>query len=236
MTACIKNKESAHREVNTVLDEMNDVIDEFLGELPVDFLDNDTLNNLYRGMKETVSSAKKSLEKYRIDNGIPIQRIQMESLEANNFIIKDNLQPQLREFAQEADKIARSINSPEVSKAFQNGVYMSLYESLPPDARVMFNESKSISAAMEGLTHAQRVEVLNNVTDRFPTHFQDVREAVAAHNINPKRRDKLTDQLDRLEAKVNGALDIATIYARNPYYFKVDSEGNQLPYIDASPG
>ena len=247
---CHEDIETAHDQANKTIYEMREIIADLLEDLPLDLLDDETVENLYRALTQTVQSAEEVLAKFRFDNGIKIKRIHLSNDEASSNIVDNNLNPEIelalkkiRALNLELRTALKSAANIDFVQVFEDSLLDVFLRSLPRDRLASFIEGGSdlvsFSNEMRSMTHQQRLDTVTNMQDNFPTAFHDIIEHLAdidAKYARPKRIIRLLADLEDIEFNLKGALDLAAMYARNPFEDSIGLSPKYLAMTEAFSG
>lgn len=227
---CQVDIENAQKNANTTLSEMKKVVDDLLDELPLEVLDDETVRNLYRGLNQAVEGAEEGLATFRFNNGIRVQRSFMNQEDANAHIVENDLVPSIETAQRSLHKLNEELRTLSSTKdvnllrTFREGLGETIKRALPDDMVVDFIDGgetlEELVRIMGRMNHVQRLETVVRLQDEFPTQFHKITEQLAdidAKNITIERAMNTLKQLEDIEFKMNGALDLAAIKARNPY-------------------
>ena len=230
MAVCQRNTKQAHKEANSVAEQLQQVVDDFVQELPINFLDEKTLDSLYKNLKGSVDGVKRSLAESRLRDGIKIERTKISKEAAHEAIFTNRVMPALRDSFDGIKELGESLRGLKSLKDYNllrdHRVAMTnLMENvLPENLRAEFIKDGASLEAFEkvvaGMDHQQRLDVMVNLQDGFPVEFDKVKQALSevdAKNIRIERAMDTLQALEDIEFQVNGAIDLATMYARNPY-------------------
>ena len=246
MTDCQVNIENAQHQANSTIEQMKQVMDDLLEELPLDFLDDQTLNNLYRGMNQAIEGASESLAKFRQDNGIKIKRNKLSTEEVNTHVIENNLVPSIEKSLDDLklynDKIRgiKGLKETSLVGTHLDVISETIRKSLPDDLVAQFIDSgdnlTAFISTLKNASHQQRLDTIVNMQDNFSTEFHRLTEQLAdidGSHLHQHHAIEAINTLNDIEFQVNGALDLAATQARNPYVDAVELSPSYLTSTEA---
>ena len=247
MSTCQTNVKNAQKQANSTIEQMKDVVDEFLDDLPIDFLDDKTLKNLYNGMTQTVEGAQKSLSKFRHDNGIKLERTKISNKDATNLILEKQITPALKRSQREIHDLGaslrelKSLKDFNLSRSYHEVTNDLMRNSLmTPEAQLAWEKAggdfDAFQTVVAAMPHQQRLDTIVNMQDGFPVEFDRLVQHLSeldTKNIPAKRALDTLETLRDIEFRVNGAIDTASMYARNPYADATDLSSSYIAQTES---
>lgn len=228
---CQRDTERAVDSQQDVANSMDDIMAEFMDGVPIHLLDDKTLNNLYRNMKRTIQATQDNLDTFRRMNGIEINRPVMDPVKLGERISKealgrgfDGALNKLKALGLDIRKSA-SLGNQNLLSDFRK-VMEDVIDTTLPDPKLKdewIKSGKTYESYMDILKRMpadDRTEALVVLQGEFPQGFQRLKEGFTdapANVADVAKKMKVVEELETIESQMNGAIDLALTYARNPF-------------------
>lgn len=248
MARCQEGINAAQKQANDVAEDMRLTLDDFLEDLPTDSLDDATLNNLYKRMRQTAEVAANEIARFRKAHGIQPVRKKVSTQALADYTTSKTVQPVLQQTKALAAALGKYVNGTkgiqgiDVEKSYTAALKGAFKQAIPEKYLADFEAAggnwEGFVTTLKRMSHEEQAELYSNLNDAVPTHIQRLREELAAIDTTALKGERNFEYLQRvhnelndIEAQLSGAVDSSWTQSRNP--FEDATEMSQL-FLDAT--